>query len=1404
MPGSSLPATTGPEAATLGVRTELRGRAIAAERRVTSPARDAVGNALNDVRRLASPLIGQHKRRVVQTRPGHAYLSMRNLDGRLGNELAREVEAAVAVMNGVRWAQANRALGALIVSFEEAEVGVSDVAEIIDSIDSGHVGLGDFEDSDDYSNIFEHPADPAGIARTVTALVADVFGIGVGLAGRIVRAPALPVELASVITGVDGIPALRRVLDRHPTAATVTAVTSAALQGLGQGPLGLVVDATHRLSLLSEQTGRRRAWLDAEPGMWAKEGPVTALPALDVDRRPGPAPLSAAERYGEASAGATLAAAAVALGVTANPVRTADVLLSGVPRAARLGTESFASAIGRRLSRRQVVVVNPSVLRHLDTIDTVVVDTGLAAFGFRIEDMLDAVRFAAHDLVLAGKSSKLAANVEADLVVAGGNLLARSVRQLQADGRVVALISHRAGSALRAADLGIGVAVSEADHFPWGADVVCINPADVPAVIDSTRLARSASKIAVGLAASGSLVGGFASLGSTSGAGRKAVSAVQIASLAAIFTSEWLASKLPGRPPVTGEKVGAGPDWHALDPAEVLDGLASRPTGLDEREVAARFAANDETDDDPPPGPLKLLGSELTNPLSAVLAGGAVLSAITGSLVDAGLVGGVIALDAGVGVLQRLRTEAAIDRLGGAFHGGRAMVVREGHPFKVEAAEIVIGDVIELRAGDAVTVDARVIDAEGLEADESALTGESMPVAKTPEAVAATAAIADHSSMIYAGTSVAAGRGRAVVVATGAATEARRAALLTGMQPAPATGVESRLRSLTDKTIPVVIAAGIGMGLHSVLRGAPAREAVTAGVSLASSAVPEGLPFVASVAQAAAAHRLARSDILVRNPQVLEALGRVDVLCFDKTGTLTEGRLRVTRVSDGIDATPVDRLETAGRAILAAALRATPRARPGGLPHPTDQAIVDGALQAGVSIAEGVPGWKKAGALPFEPGRGYHAVAARSKAGGRLSVKGAPEVVLARCSTWRRADGRSVALDGRTRHKVTTEMESMAGEGLRVLAVAERNGLAMADLADDHIDDLELKGFIGVSDEARASAAEPLAELLRAGIDIVMITGDHPGTARSLADELGLINGRRILTGPELDAMSEEDLDRVLDQVAVFARVAPAHKVRLVAAYQRAGRVVAMTGDGANDAQAIRLAHVGIAFGSRSTAAAQAAADIMIARDDLAALNETMVEGRAMWASVRDSLALLLGGNLGEVAFATGGALISGRPPLQPRQLLTVNLFTDLVPAMAIAVQAPRSGRVHLEQEGPETSLGGRLARDVAIRATATSAGAYLAWFAARATGTSGRARTVALAALVGAQLGQTIIVGRRSPLVVSSSLLAAACLAGIIQTPGLSSFFGCRPLGAGGWAIALTAAGAAAIGAVVADVVVD
>jgi cation-transporting ATPase I len=308
-----------------------------------------------------------------------------------------------------------------------------------------------------------------------------------------------------------------------------------------------------------------------------------------------------------------------------------------------------------------------------------------------------------------------------------------------------------------------------------------------------------------------------------------------------------------------------------------------------------------------------------------------------------------------------------------------------------------------------------------------------------------------------------------------------------------------------------------------------------------------------------------------------------------------------------------------------------------------------------------------------------------------------------------------------------------------------------------------------------------------------MITGDHPSTAAAIAKELHILNGEPVLSGADLDAWGDSELDAALATVTVFARVTPAHKMRIVRAYQRIGRTVAMTGDGANDAPAIRLADTGIALGSRGSPSAREVADLIVLDDRIETIIDAIVEGRAMWASVRDALAILIGGNLGEVGFTLASTAIAGASPLGARQLLLVNLLTDMLPAMTIALRPPaRRSPEELLHEGPEASLGGALVRQIGLRAATTTAGATGAWLLARSTGTSRRASTVALAALVGTQLGQTAVVGGTSPLVLASTVASAGMLFGIVQTPGVSHFFGCTPMGPVGWGIAIGSAAAA------------
>jgi cation-transporting ATPase I len=348
-------------------------------------------------------------------------------------------------------------------------------------------------------------------------------------------------------------------------------------------------------------------------------------------------------------------------------------------------------------------------------------------------------------------------------------------------------------------------------------------------------------------------------------------------------------------------------------------------------------------------------------------------------------------------------------------------------------------------------------------------------------------------------------------------------------------------------------------------------------------------------------------------------------------------------------------------------------------------------------------------------------------------------------------------------------------------------------LTDEAVRDLDFLGFLAFSDEVRGGAGRSVRQLAAAGVQIVMITGDHPQTAESIARELDVIDSRRVVTGAELDALDDEQLRDLLPHVGVVARGTPAHKVRVVRAFQQLGRTVAMTGDGSNDAPAIRLADVGIALGSRATPAARAAADLVVTDDRLETILAALIEGRAMWASVRQALAILVGGNLGEIGFTVLGATLTGGSPLTARQLLLVNLFTDLAPAIAVALRTPGPETAErLLREGPEASLGSALTDEIAVRATATTLGAGAAWLTGRATGRPARARTIALAALVSTQLAQTLLVGGRSPAVLASVAGSLAALAAVIQTPGVSHFFGCTPLGPVAWGIALASAGAA------------
>jgi cation-transporting P-type ATPase I len=1337
--------------------------------------------------------------------PGRVHLELRQVPAADAPGYGARVEDALGELDAVDWAEVNPYLLRVVVAHDP---GVVTIEELEAALERAEAECG--ADRHGFRTEGpEHPGDHEPIVRDFLALGADVVGLGLSLVGRARRVRPLPIEIdiAALVSVVEGAPRVRRLVERRvgsPIADLALSVANALGQGLAQGPLGPVVDIAHRVSLYGELVARRRVWEQREPELCEKPIPGGIAPPPS-DPRPCPVPRGPVETYADRAWFGSLAGFGLAFAITRRMDRAVAALYAGLPKAGKLGREAFAAQLGRSLADRGVLPLDHSSLRILDRVDCLLLEADAVfedgddhALRTGAEDVLAAAERAGLRTLVAGGDADMAARLPVDGTVPGGADLCDAVRAEQQDGRVVCLIaSGTASTALAAADCAIGLSLPGAAP-PWGADLVCADDlAPAFLVLAAVQEARAVSRESVVLAGAGAAGGLLLAFGGLlPGTTQRATTAVNAATAMAIVNGARRGISVTRRAvPVRVDRT----PWHALDVDEVLELVGSSPDGLPDED--ARRRATPHAAEAPPATQFtRAVVEELANPLTPVLGAGAALSAAVGSFGDAAMVSGVMVLNSIVGGAQRLRADRAIAAL--VRRRQRIVtVVRAGEERSLSTDDLVVGDVMRLRSGESVPADCRIIGGGPLEVDESSLTGESLPIAKRASATDA-ALVAERTSMVYEGTSIAAGEATVVVVAVGDQTEARRSVLLGG--PPPPSGVEARLRSLTALTIPVSLGAGAGVIAIGMLRGRSLRQTIGAGVSLAVAAVPEGLPLLATVAQLGAARRLSSRGALVRNPRAIEALGRVDVVCADKTGTLTVGHIETQVVSDGKTEAPIDAVPPSLRRVLAVALRATPD--PGGerLPHPTDRAILRGAEVAAVTVDDGGEDWGRLSEMPFEPARGFHAVLGATGAKLGVTVKGAPEIVLPRCRRWARPGG-DAPLTEDDRASLAQAASDLARRGLRVLALAERDAEHRDDLADHRVGNLSFTGFVGLSDPARDTAAEAIRNLRGAGVDVVMITGDHPSTAEGIAAELDLLDGGKVTTGAEIDTLSDDDLAAAVAQTHVFARVTPAHKVRIVGAFQRSGRAVAMTGDGANDAPAIRLADVGIALGKRSTAAAQDAADLVVVDERIETIVDAVLEGRGLWASVRDAVAVLVGGNLGEIAFTLLGTMVDGTPPLNARQLLLVNLLTDAAPALALALRAPRElAPEALLGEGPEASLGHSLDRAIVWRGLATAGGATSAYIVARLTGTPGRARTVALVALVGGQLGQTLVAGGRSPAVTAAGLGSGAVLAGIVQTPGVSQLFGCRPLGPVAWATGLSAAAGATAGAVVAPRIVE
>ncbi|MDX3352606.1 cation-translocating P-type ATPase [Streptomyces sp. ME01-24h] len=1033
------------------------------------------------------------------------------------------------------------------------------------------------------------------------------------------------------------------------------------------------------------------------------------------------------------------------------------------------------------------------------------------------EAVLDAARRAGLHVVVADDGTLGEFGALADQLVGAEESLTDLVRQLRRSGRTVLTVARAAAGKGSHDDLATGllssdVAVTVVDPDSavlWGADALVLDQlSGVWRLLTAVPGSRAAARRAKVLAEAGAALSELMVLTRGSRGGRAAwraglrLSPVNAAAAAALVDGLLGARRALRRDvPRSRPRV----PWHALEPGEVLERLRRAERDLHEETARARSAAGRAgraVAASSAAAPLRLTGrlvgavrAELDDPLTPVLAVGATASALLGSAVDAFLVTGAMGINALVGGIQRLRAEQALASLAVSQRQQARRVVDPdtGDTRTVEAGRLSPGEVIELRTGDVVPADARLLEAEDLEVDESSLTGESLPTLKQVEATPRVP-VPDRHCMVFQGATVVAGLGRAVVVDTGDDTEAGRAAHLAARMP-PAPGVQARLRELTSSVLPLTLAGGAAVTGLSLLRGTPVRQAVSGGLAVAVAAVPEGLPLTATVAQLAAARRLTEHGVLVRTPRTLEALGRMDTVCFDKTGTLTANRLRVVRTA-APDGRRHGTDSAEGRTILRQAARTCPQVEDdhGVHAHATDGAVLEAAGDD--------PHWTPGDTQPFQASRGYASATGHdAQDTPMLVVKGAPEVVLPLCPD---ADGTT----GETARE-------LAAEGLRVLAVAERR-VEPGEFAGALERPLEryrlhLVGFIALADTPRSDAAPLISGLRQAGVRPVMLTGDHPETARAVAVALGWPEDVTVVTGDELATRDRAGRASLVRDCGVVARVAPEQKLQVIEAFRESGRVVGMVGDGSNDAAAIRAADVGVGIAVRGSAAARNAADLVIVNDELSALTEAVAEGRALWRSVADALTVLIGGNAGEIGFSLLGTLISGASPLSTRQLLLVNLLTDMFPAMAVAVTpqgtaeaaAAPGERGTREQGAARTgtapmglgTLGAPLARRIRRRGVLTALGATTAWLVGTVTpGSPRRTSTMALCGVVGAQLTQTVTGRRHSPLVWLTVLGSAAALVAVIQTPGVSQFFGCTPLGPVAWAGVTAAVAVAAL----------
>ncbi|MGN8199478.1 cation-translocating P-type ATPase [Salinisphaera sp. RV14] len=753
-------------------------------------------------------------------------------------------------------------------------------------------------------------------------------------------------------------------------------------------------------------------------------------------------------------------------------------------------------------------------------------------------------------------------------------------------------------------------------------------------------------------------------------------------------------------------------NWHELECEHALQALETAAEGLSPAQVQARLVRYGENSVPipPPESALRRLGRQFRNLLICVLMSAGVATLFLRHWVDSGVIFGVVLIMVLIGAFQEGRAEKALRAIQ-ALLSLEAIVIRAGRLQRVPTREIVPGDIVRLNAGDCAPADLRLLRAHQVRVDESPLTGESAPVAKSVDPVPMQTPLAERSNMVYSGTHLTQGRAIGIVIATGARTEIGRIARLAEDINETPTPLMVQMSDLSLKlTVGILLLAIVTFGIGWLGRSGSFEELFLAAVALAVAAIPEGLPAVITITLAIGVQRMARRNAIIRRLYAVETLGAVDVICSDKTGTLTYNQMMVRCVVlagdrlmvDGDGYAPMGTIQSAthrpladvaadlARLLTAAVLcnEAELKSQPDWhvVGSATEGALLTLATKAGQDVDAIRAAYRRLDIMPFESESRFMATLHRDQQDtGWITLKGAPESVVVRCTAQMR-NGLPEPLDA---NYWTGHLTALADTGQRTLAIAQREvAHHTAGLRSDDLDsDLVLLGLVGIQDPPRPEAIEAVQRCRAAGIDIKMITGDHAATARAIGAQFGLGQTAPVLSGTDIDAMDEQSLQESTRTADVYARTTPEHKLRLVRALQARGCIVAMTGDGVNDAPALKQAEVGIAMGRRGTDTARQAAHVILTDDNFVSIADAVEQGRTVYDNIRKSVLYIMPTGLAEAMVVVLATLFGLTLPLTPLQILWVNTITATTLGLALAFEQPEQDLMRRRPRGARDAI---------------------------------------------------------------------------------------------------------------------